>query len=282
MDNRHDSAGGRNGSGIRAVGDFFAFLGRRLSLRRRVAAFDYSATHQEVFRRVSRRASREDAMSRAVGGSFSAMGAILRESLIAHAHLAPDHYVIDVGCGSGRLAKALVPYLRGPLLGTDVVPAVLDYAAEVCGRPDWRFIRVNEIAIPERDNQADVVVFYSVMTHLLHEDSYRYLCEARRVLKPGGRVVFSFLDFEAPDSWQFFELMVKKRASGVLKQHDQFIGRDAIASWSRNAGLEVVRIIRADEPVADLREPVTTDDGAILQGPVSMHQSLCVLRKPTP
>lgn len=282
MGSRRNAELEHQGSGFRAVRDFFARLGRRLNLRRRVAAFDYAATHQEVFRRVSRRASREEAMSRAVGGSFSAMGAILRESLIAHANLVPDHYVIDVGCGSGRLAKALVPYLRGPLLGTDVVPAVLKYAAEICHRPDWRFVRVTEISIPERDNQADVVVFYSVMTHLLHEDSYRYLCEARRVLKPGGRVVFSFLDFEAPDSWQFFEHMVKKRASGVLKQHDQFVGRDAIAAWARNAGLEMVRIIRAGEAVANLRDPVNTDDGTVLQGPVSMHQSLCVLGKPTP
>lgn len=270
-----------NGRGFRVMADFLALLGRRLGLRRRVAAFDYVATHQEVFRRVSRRSSRSDAMSRAVGGSFAAMGAILRECLIAHANLAPEHYLIDVGCGSGRLAKALVPYLRGPLLGTDVVPAVLKYAAEICARSDWRFVAVKEIAIPEEECRADVVVFYSVMTHLLHEDSYRYLCEARRVLKPGGRVVFSFLDFEAPKSWQFFELMVKKRASGVLKQHDQFIGRDVIAAWARHAGLDVVKIIRADEPVANLPDPVTTDDGTILQGPVSMHQSLCVLEKPT-
>src|SRR3712207_6851625 len=42
-------------------------------------------------------------------------------------------------------------------------------------------------------------------SHLLHEESYLYLMEAHRALRPGGRVVFSFLEFPVPEAWKVFE-----------------------------------------------------------------------------
>ena len=43
--------------------------------------------------------------------------------------------------------------------------------------------------IPAPDGEADMVCFFSVLTHLLHEESYVYLQDARRVLKPTGKLV---------------------------------------------------------------------------------------------
>src|SRR5689334_3179458 len=79
------------------------------------------------------------AMELAVGGEFAAFGVLERELLIRHG-LRPDHFLIDVGCGSGRLAVALREYLRGPYLGIDVVPELLQYAQSITARPDWRFL----------------------------------------------------------------------------------------------------------------------------------------------
>ncbi|WP_411286336.1 class I SAM-dependent methyltransferase [Phenylobacterium sp.] len=129
--------------------------------------------------------SHDEAMSVAVGGGFETVGPI-EAALLRHYGLQPDGYVIDVGCGSGRLAKPLSAYLNGPYLGIDLVPALLDHARSIVERPDWRFERVEHIGIPEEDGRADMVVFFSVLTHLLHEQGYWYLEEARRVLKPGA------------------------------------------------------------------------------------------------
>jgi ubiquinone/menaquinone biosynthesis C-methylase UbiE len=81
-------------------------------------------------------------------------------ALLKHYGLQSDHYVVDVGCGSGRLAKPLSAYLSGPYLGTDLVMDLIDYARKVTGRPDWRFEVVDYIGIPEQDGQADVVCFF--------------------------------------------------------------------------------------------------------------------------
>ncbi len=47
----------------------------------------------------------ETAMSLAVGGDYEVMGEALRERLTRFG-LRSDHYLIDVGCGSGRVAFA--------------------------------------------------------------------------------------------------------------------------------------------------------------------------------
>jgi len=64
---------------------------------------------------------------------------------------------------------------------------------------------VTEPRIPEGDGKADMVCFFSVFTHLLQEESYLYLEEARRVLRPGGRIVASYLDIADPSHWNIFE-----------------------------------------------------------------------------
>ena len=206
-------------------------------------------------------------MAEAVGGRFDEFGQLMVRILI-QAGLMPGHYLIDVGCGSGRLTRSIASYLTGPYLGTDVVPALLNNARKY-GKPDWRFQRVSEVTIPEDDNCADMVCFFSVLTHLLHEDSYRYLREAKRVLKSRGRIVFSFLEFRVFPSRDVFRHMVKRKDDGVKGLLDQFVSREAIDVWADELGLEVLRIVGGDESQI-------AEDGS---GICSLGQSLCILEK---
>jgi ubiquinone/menaquinone biosynthesis C-methylase UbiE len=136
----------------------------------------------------------EAAMARAVGGGpYIEIGARCRwvlESL----GLQGTHYVIDIGAGSGRLATALRDLQNLRYLGTDVAPELLEFARKKCGRGDWAFEEVDRIVIPEEDGVADFVVFFSVLTHLTEKESYHYLQEAKRVLRPNGTIVVSYLD----------------------------------------------------------------------------------------
>jgi ubiquinone/menaquinone biosynthesis C-methylase UbiE len=217
------------------------------------------------------------AMRIAVGGEFEAVG-VLERQLLIQIGLRPHDYLIDVGCGSGRLAKTLSPYLRGRYLGIDVVPELLDYARGLVARPDWRFELVEGLRIPEADGRADVVCFFSVFTHLPHEHSYVYLQEAKRVLKPGGKIVLSFLEFAIPLHWAWFEQAMRDGSGpSVLTQ---FISRDGIEAWASHLGLTVESIHDGDKPTIALAEPLTLESGQVVSDCGAFGQSLCVLSLP--
>jgi SAM-dependent methyltransferase len=237
---------------------------------------DYSASYRKFVKSLlpgkqpGASATIEQAMAEAVGGYFDEFSQLMLKILV-EAGLKPEHYLIDVGCGSGRLTKSAAPYLTGRYLGTDVVPALLANARRY-GKPGWRFEKASAIAIPEQDSVADLVCFFSVLTHLLHEDSFRYLRDAKRVLKDGGRIVFSFLEFRVYATRTVFRQMVERRDTGRERVADQFISRDAIEAWADELDLDVVKIVGGDE------NQIVEDGRAFY----SLGQSVCVLEKKSP
>jgi ubiquinone/menaquinone biosynthesis C-methylase UbiE len=218
--------------------------------------------------------SHPDAMSLAVGGEYEGMGVLQRELLIS-CGLMPNHFLIDVGCGSGRLARQLTGYLQGKYLGIDVVPELLDHARAVCKRPDWRFEQAKGFSLFAEDSSADMVCFFSLLTHLRFEESFTYLRDAKRVLKPGGKVVLTFLEFAIPSHWTVFENDVANLNAEVPV--NQFLSRDALHAWAYRLGFTVEVIHGGDKPHIPLREPVKLSSGTVFESQGTMGQSTCVL-----
>ncbi|MGH8095162.1 MAG: class I SAM-dependent methyltransferase [Chthoniobacterales bacterium] len=184
----------------------------------------------------------ETAMSLAVGGDYEVMGEALRQRLVRFG-LQPDNYLIDVGCGSGRLAFACARSdFRDTLryLGVDIVPEMLAFAAEKCRQPRWRFELVTDPRIPENDEVADMVCFFSVFTHLMEEESFLYLREARRVLRPGGRIVASYLDIAMPAHWEIFEANVQSARWRQEKPMDIFLSAAFFETWAARLELDLI------------------------------------------
>jgi ubiquinone/menaquinone biosynthesis C-methylase UbiE len=238
---------------------------------------DFRKTHRRQFEILRGAYTLDEAAKLAVGGEFDATGRLMREILIHHG-LRTHDYVIDVGCGSGRLAKPLAEYLTGNYLGIDVVPELVNYARKLVARPEWRFESASGLTIPEQNEKADMVCFFSVFTHLLHEESFVYLREAKRVLRPGGKIVLSFLDFRIDSHWVFFENNLK--SIGVASQPmNVFISGDMLREWARHLDLEVEAIKDGDEPYIPLSEPITFENGTVLKDLAPFQQSVCVIRK---
>jgi SAM-dependent methyltransferase len=242
---------------------------RRLALwlgagGRRISASNLKAINVSFVETTKTHMPHDEAMEIAIGGGFELFGRI-EVSLLRHFGLPQDGYLVDVGCGSGRLARPLAQWLKGRYLGVDLVPALVAHARKLAQRPDWRFEVIDHIGIPETDGQADMVCFFSVLTHLMHEQSYWYLEEARRVLKPGGKVVFSFLEFAEPGHLQVFRDTLQAEKSRMQVPMNVFIERNAIEVWARELGLEIEALHGGPETLAP--------EGAL-------GQSLCVLRKP--
>lgn len=236
---------------------------------------DFRKAHRRLLRQLRNTHSNDEAVRLAVGGEFEGYGALLRDALIFHG-LAPGDYLIDIGCGSGRLANGLAEYLTGKYLGIDVVPGLVEYARKLVPRAGWRFEVAEGLKIPEADGQADMVCFFSVLTHLLHEESFVYLREAKRVLKPGGKIVFSFLDFRVASHWGSFEANVRDIGVGAQPMN-VFVCPDMLREWAKRLELEVESMHDGDEAYVPLTAPITFESGKAATDRASIGQSVCVL-----
>lgn len=140
---------------------------------------------------------------------FHQSGATLRQFLAANG-LRPDHHLLDVGCGIGRLAVALTGYLspKGAYDGFDIMPVAIRWCRRITARhANFRFQLADlksdryrpsgtgpasAFVFPYPDATFDFVVLASVFTHMLPADMLNYLSEIARVMKPGGRCAVSY------------------------------------------------------------------------------------------
>ena len=209
--------------------------------------FRYLLTYEQMVATLLRVHGEDEAMARVAIGDWDRIGA-LQHALLRGIGVGPGSRVVEAGCGPGRLAAQLARHEGLQYLGVDIVPQVLDYARRKVGRPDFRFVHVDRIALPAPDESADVVVCLGLFPHILAEESYLYLDEARRVLRPGGRVVFSFQDYASPNGWAVFERnlqWVRNRAlAGTL---NVFLNPGDVRLWAERLGFEVEALREAQE-----------------------------------
>lgn len=227
-----------------------------------MAQFHFVADYERLVASLIDRFPIDEAMARAVGGGYDLFGRIEAE-LLKNVGLADGMRLVDMGCGSGRLASALHNSSRISYVGIDIVQELLDYAKSKA--PTYEFILHRGLSIPQPDGSADMVSAFSLFTHLLHAETYIYLEECVRILKPGGKVVFSFLEFAEPAHWDTFVHTRAATKEDTLAHLNTFIERGAINAWAQKLGLAIERYISATEPVLDKH---------------ALGQSVVVLRKP--
>ena len=93
--------------------------------------------------------------------------------------------IIDVGCGEGRLTRALAA-LGARVTGCD--PFIAETAWTEHGAGFYRLIKAAADAIPAPDHAADLVLYVFSLHHVPGEKLEAALAEARRLLRPAGRL----------------------------------------------------------------------------------------------
>lgn len=161
-------------------------------------------------------------------------------AVLRHHGLADDMAIYDLGCGSGRTAIALQRSgWKGHYIGADIVKPLVAYLKANC--PGYEAYVHRDLSIRAPDASLDMIFHWSVFTHLYPEECYVYMEDAYRALKPGGKMVFSFLEFADPRHRFIFESRVKGfRKSGWSTTLDVFLHRDWIALWAEMIGFTTI------------------------------------------
>jgi len=93
--------------------------------------------------------------------------------------------ILEIGCGEGRLTRALAA-LGARVTGYD--PFIAETAPAAYGAGSYRLARAAADAIPEPDHEADLVLFVFSLHHVPAAKLAGALAEARRLLRPSGRL----------------------------------------------------------------------------------------------
>lgn len=109
--------------------------------------------------------------------------------IIAAAELNEDAHLLEVGCGTGVLAREAIQQVgvNGSVTGLDLSESMLGVARNLC--PDADFHQGNAMNLPFEDNSFDVAVASFVLMFV--PDQALAVKEMWRVLKPGGRLIIS-------------------------------------------------------------------------------------------
>ncbi|MCW5633315.1 MAG: class I SAM-dependent methyltransferase [Rubrivivax sp.] len=112
-----------------------------------------------------------------------------RRQALVRAGLGAGMQVVDVGCGTGLLAREAVSLVgpAGALTGVDPSPGMMAQVGARGPLPGARFIEGRAEALPLPDASADFVSMGYALRHI--DDVAVAFAEFRRVLRPGGRVL---------------------------------------------------------------------------------------------
>lgn len=144
------------------------------------------------------------------GGNLVNISSEFLSLMVEQGGLKKTDHLLDVGCGLGRMAYALAYYLEphARYEGFDIMPSLIARAKKFISPyfPNFQFKHVNvwnsfynpqgtekssSFRFPYDDQSFHFVLLTSVFSHMLTADIQHYLSEIYRVLKPGGRSLFS-------------------------------------------------------------------------------------------
>lgn len=132
------------------------------------------------------------------------------EKIIQWLSIKPDQKILDIGCGCGRIAIHFLDYLsgQGQYIGIDSNKELLSYCVDNISKVNNNFqfkfidayngvysqdgkLKCKDIVFPIENESVDIVIMWSVFTHMYLADIDSYLKEVHRVLKKGGFFIAS-------------------------------------------------------------------------------------------
>jgi ubiquinone/menaquinone biosynthesis C-methylase UbiE len=114
------------------------------------------------------------------------------QALVAAAGVKAGDVAVDVGCGTGFLTALMAAAVGngGRAIGIDAAPEMVAFATHKARqRTNCHFQTGAAEALPLESGTVDAVVSSLMLHHLSPDSQVAFIAEARRVLRPGGRIL---------------------------------------------------------------------------------------------
>ena len=151
--------------------------------------------------------------------------------------------VLEIGCGIARVGK---PLSRECLhwFGADISGGMLAHAAErLRERPNTTLVELATVGLQEFPRDAfDLVYCTIVLMHLFEWDRFRYVEEAFRVLRPGGRCYFDNFPLDSTHGWNVFMESSRYPLERRPAHLSMSSTREELGIYLRKAGFTDVRV----------------------------------------
>lgn len=153
--------------------------------------------------------------------------------------------VLDLGCGPGSFLSILAVEKKDiDATGVDVAAKQIEFATREIASADpkgrLKFVRLEDadMRLPFPDASFDVVTSIEVIEHIHPYFSLKLIEEAKRVLKPDGKIIVTTPNYRS--FWPFIEKILEFLSP--VKYHDQHINKytpNSLSKFLESGGLEV-------------------------------------------
>jgi ubiquinone/menaquinone biosynthesis C-methylase UbiE len=165
----------------------------------------------------------------------------MRRSFLADIAFPPRAHVLEVGCGTGVLTRALARWSGvNAVVGVDSAPSLLDKARELAADlPNVVFQEDDGRSLPFEAGAFDVTIFDSTLSHVAQPEGA--LAQAFRVLRPAGWLGIFDGDYATTTVALGDDDLLQARVDAMLANsvHDRWLVR-GLPALVRGCGFELV------------------------------------------
>ena len=208
----------------------------------------------------------------------------LRDSILELARLSHGDCVLDIGSGTGLLALAAAPHVAR-VVALDASPAMCSFLTGKFARlgvANAETALASATALPLADHSVDVVLSNYCFHHLSNAGKILALREIRRVLRPGGRLVFADMMFrlnpfdrrDRAVMTLMVKRMIQRGCAGLLRLSKNAL-RVAARRWEHPASAAWWRQTLVDAGFARVTVTELDHEGGIACAQAPSTQGIC-------